>query len=518
MSNHGSGRIWASLAVVFLQGVSGVCPLASSSAHAGPPVCGNDDCDELTTPNLNDPLDPGDCDGGLLNGPCSRPFSTIGCDETIIETTCRLHADDLTPTPGHPFGSDAWFLYTLAPEESGLLTVSICPEDGGDFDGDGMVALYSGLSCPDDISCPALCGDDTCGITNGPASVSVWVCGHAPIYIRVGGKFGSQGEGVLTLTLDFPGQCSDFFTYSALPDRELGLGTEENTINQPCNTAGDCSAFGVGPNVDCIFDSPWYESGWCYASAPRYLSLLPSSENLAPTARRISLDAKSCSGSGTPCRMAALDCPAGESCEGNDTFDPGVDHVLGWVGEPMAVEVVGPEPSLQALSRVVDFPVYRDWYDLSDVHPSFVGPTPIRVGDCEIAPKGPPPETIGNVYFIQSITSDWPICGENFYTSPLRLRTTTRYADVAGAGTGANYPNQGVNLADAFDCVAGFQGTQDIPRWRLDQSGGQVLPTPNAPNFGSVNLHDVFEVVRAFQSGGTYPYHQPCDCPGQDCP
>jgi len=77
---------------------------ASANQLGPPPVCEHDDCDELTIPNLNDPLDTGDCDAGLLGGPCSRPFSNVGCDDTVIATLCFID-----PRWGFaPFGSDTW--------------------------------------------------------------------------------------------------------------------------------------------------------------------------------------------------------------------------------------------------------------------------------------------------------------------------------------------------------------------------------------------------------------------------
>lgn len=305
------------------------------------------------------------------------------------------------------------------------------------------------------------------------------------------------------------------------PDREVGLGNGVDSVARSCSTIADCSGLGVPPNVDCIVQGDGTFPGTCYVSASRYLSIAPSSGNFGSTARRISLD-----------------------INGNDTFDPGVDHVLGWVGEPFATNVTGPEPSPQAQARISATSVYRNWNDLTDIDPTFeVGGwgclvnfcaglggvpcesdldcpqgEPVRLGGCEIAPGGAAPNSTGNTYFIQSFNPGHDENDEAWYSAPLRLRTTTRYADVAGWGPDSIYPSQSVSLLDAFAIISGFQGAQSIPKWRLEQSGGQVFPAPNIPSFDSVNLLDVFDAIGAFQSGGAYPYHQPCDCPGQDCP
>ncbi|MCH8336119.1 MAG: hypothetical protein IIC61_09550 [Proteobacteria bacterium] len=237
--------------------------------------------------------------------------------------------------------------------------------------------------------------------------------------------------------------------------------------------------------------------------------------------------------------------PSGQVFFDNDPFErrqPGLlDHVLGWMGTPFAVAVSGPEPSPQALARVSQTSVYFDWNDLTTVDAALTGDCsiggdpcavdadcpqvgagevcdgpPIHLGDCEIAPGGAAPATTGNTYFIQAINLGTDEAEESSYSSPLRLRTVTRHADVGGTGGGTNFPNQTTGLADAFKIVLGFQGNQTIPKWRLDQTGGQAAD--NVPNINVISLVDVFEAVKSFQSGGAYGFEQPCDCPGQICP
>lgn len=278
------------------------------------------------------------------------------------------------------------------------------------------------------------------------------------------------------------------------PNPELDLGTEARSIMMPCNSVDDCTPdFGVVPLVDCIPAADGTFPGTCYTSANRYLSIAPNPDNTGPTARRISLDIND-----------------------NDTFDPGVDYVLGWVDDPFATTVIGPEPSPQAQARVSATPVYRDWNDLSDVDPAFVGTVPVHVGDCEITPKGAPPNIIGNAYFLQAINLGSDEFDETSYSTPLRLRTVVRYTDVNGTGIGTRYPNNAISLAGAFAMVLGFQGNQQVPKWRLDQTGGQS--SDNVPDFATVSLLDVFDMIRSKSSGGQYAYQQPCDCPGQSCP
>ena len=64
--------------------------------------------------------------------------------------------------------------------------------------------------------------------------------------------------------------------------------------------------------------------------------------------------------------------------------------------------------------------------------------------------------------------------------------------------------------------MLGFQGIQQAPKWRLKMTGGQSKD--NVPDFATVSLIDVFDIVTSKQSGGAYLYDQPCDCPGQNCP
>ncbi|MFQ5462227.1 MAG: M28 family metallopeptidase [Phycisphaerae bacterium] len=250
----------------------------------------------------------------------------------------------------------------------------------------------------------------------------------------------------------------------------------ENFLAANCTTDADCA------NTSVCVPPPSGQggSGTCYVPKNRYVSLGPSPANAGiQTARRVSVD-----------------------LNGNGVFDLGTDPVLGWIAEPIAVVVAGPEPSPQLLSRIAAMPFYMDWSvagGAGDV---------VHLGDCHVSS--------GHTYFIHNIALGLDIGNETNYSDALALPTVGTWGDVAGGGSPA-LPADGVaNLGDALAVVLGFQDQQSAPKVWLDLDG---LGNPdNAPDFGTINIADIQRAVQGFQEA-SYPFSDPCSCNGAaPCP
>lgn len=88
--------------------------------------------------------------------------------------------------------SDIWYCWTA--ECDGDATVSLC---GSAYD--TKIAIYDGLACP--LSASALaCNEDACGLQS---SVTFGAVAGGEYLIRIGGYFGSQGEGLMNITQGF---------------------------------------------------------------------------------------------------------------------------------------------------------------------------------------------------------------------------------------------------------------------------------------------------------------------------
>jgi hypothetical protein len=145
-----------------------------------PPSGGNDQCASATLlPNLETVSVP-------FDNSCA---STDGPAQTACPST-------------QPFGADLWYSY-VAPR-NGTVVVSTCV--GTAYD--GILAVYSDGSgtcaCPTDGTTQIACGDDTCGIGGGPATVTIPVVGGDCYLIRVGGWNSETGTGTLDLSYTNP--------------------------------------------------------------------------------------------------------------------------------------------------------------------------------------------------------------------------------------------------------------------------------------------------------------------------
>lgn len=434
-------------------------PGEECAANPCPPDCANDDCPDAI--DLNNPVDVGDCDAGL---PCSSPVGNQLCDDSVIGTACVVQPG-ADPSPGNAFGSDAWYKYTAGEGECGDLTVSMCCDNCVGFGYDAMLALYvvdAGAGCPVDITIPDDCGDDTCGIGSGPAMATATIFEGQDMYIRVGGWEGAQGFSILELTLE-PSPCPD-------PDQAARPAPNVEHLLWPgitCLSQADCLE--VGSESVCIPDADHPFTGVCYVPGNVWLSTKPNPNNAGvATARRISL------------------------LTGDDPTNPNDRFILGWIGVPEIPGEVPGEVNPQYLAHVQDTPEYVDWS-------AATGTRPTHVGGCEVSPA--------HSYVIQAIRLGLDTEVEAYYSPPLTLHTVDCYGDVVGSGVGGNFPNGSVSLLDVFALVHVFQGDSQIPRWRADLEGNFL-----------VSLSDVFRGVGSFQSGCIYPYAQPCNCQGQNCP
>ncbi len=292
---------------------------------------------------------------------------------------------------------------------------------------------------------------------------------------------------------DIAGGTSEDCNANAIPDGcdivDIGRPAPDDRFNidgtvRTCSTDDDCLAgLSADSQVDCI-QPPLGGEGVCYVRKNRYISIDPNmSTACAPTARRVALDRND-----------------------NDVYDAGIDAILGWVGEPIELAVVGPEPTPQLLARIVDESTrhYRDWSVDNTAQPW--ADATLHVGDCVISPN--------HTYVVQAIIEGHEIDDEANYSAPLTLKTTTLYGDVTGGVIGAP-PDSARNFKDISATVRGFQSVQSEPKVWLDLQGPGS--TPEIPDFSDINFADINWAVKGFQ-GGEYPFTAPCDCPDQACP
>ncbi|MHC5111387.1 MAG: hypothetical protein ACYTHJ_16090 [Planctomycetota bacterium] len=403
---------------------------------------------------INKTNDEGDCDAGL---PCSRPFNTLLCTGLPQNTDCEL-------TPGFfgttPLGGDTWLSYTTGPDETGWLTVSACSD--GDYD--AVIAVFAGTcesgdcQCPVDPGDPYACGDDTCGVVGGMATVTFAACPNTCYLFRVGGWSGQVGEGTLELSLT-PDEsaCPCFVPATVLADDRFDF----QGVVRSCATDDDCQAGEIGPEPQTVCRPDSQGGGVCYVARQRYLSLKPNPANGGLLiAYRVSVSGKS-----------------------------GDARVLGYVGPVSTLNVPGPGPTTFHLSRIVSTPEYRDWKTLSQGY--------LTVGSCAIVP--------GRDYLIQSIELGFDELAESSYSDPLLLPTVRDWCDCSAGGSPSGPPNGAAGtLVDVFAIVRRIQGQQDGPLDWFDVE-------PQQPDM-LLTLADAFACVLAFQ-GEAYPFLAPEDCP-----
>ncbi|MFO0828534.1 MAG: hypothetical protein U0572_10350 [Phycisphaerales bacterium] len=117
-------------------------------------------------------------------------FSNIGAIGLGFGSTCT----------GFGFEADVWFDYV--PACTGLATITTCVETNLHFD--TRLAVYGGCSYSPasglcDLSTLLACSNDGCGVAGGGSKVTVDVQSGHCYRIRIGGNFGAEGTGFLSI-------------------------------------------------------------------------------------------------------------------------------------------------------------------------------------------------------------------------------------------------------------------------------------------------------------------------------
>ena len=138
----------------------------------------------------------GSCPGQLPNDSCQCPIAIGDGTRSYSNIGATTDGPD-EPTMCTFFGrsqveSDIWYCYTASC--TGTALVSLC---GGIYD--TKLAVYAGCGCP--TTAPLACSDDDCGtdVGNLQSRVEISVTQGQQYMVRVGGFFGDQGDGRLTI-------------------------------------------------------------------------------------------------------------------------------------------------------------------------------------------------------------------------------------------------------------------------------------------------------------------------------
>jgi hypothetical protein len=168
------------------------------------------------------------CDGAYLDlDDGENEFCTIGAS-----TDGPAHAECLAFGDSQ-VGSDIWYIYTATCTST--LTISTC----SDADFDTRLAVYDGLDCPVTDDRLLGCNDDAAGCADYTSELEVPVTAGHDYLIRIGGYFGEQGTGIITL------DCGLDFTWPDIDnDGIVGPGDLAQLLAQwgPCEAGGACVA------------------------------------------------------------------------------------------------------------------------------------------------------------------------------------------------------------------------------------------------------------------------------------
>jgi hypothetical protein len=166
-----------------------------------------------------------------LNSTTDGPALPAGCDEGTGN--------------GLSFEHDVWYEHVASC--TGTLTISTCD----DADYDTRLAVYGNgtavCNCPTDNTTFIACNDDAAGCVSGTSELVLPVTNGECLTIRVGGAFGVEGSGNLTITCA-PDTCENASPVAV--DTVVEGSTANTSVND--NVGPDC---GLGP-----VDSPgvWY--------------------------------------------------------------------------------------------------------------------------------------------------------------------------------------------------------------------------------------------------------------------
>jgi Metallo-peptidase family M12 len=193
---------------------------------------------------INPPND--NCGSATTVADGSYPYSTI-CSTTdgTVDTGCDFFGN-------RQVGSDIWYNYTA--QCSGTVTVSTCGSTH-----DSKIAIYANnigcnITSPGNANLALACNDDACGFQS---SVSFAAIGGTTYKIRVGGYYGAQGTGVLTISnATCPLQANDFCANATIIPSVGGVFTGHLAAATSDSSLPICGSAAAGKNV-------WYSFTPC---------------------------------------------------------------------------------------------------------------------------------------------------------------------------------------------------------------------------------------------------------------
>jgi hypothetical protein len=198
---------------------------------------------------------------------------------TTLDGPASVVCDDEEP---EPFEGDIWYSY-VAPCNSEM-TVSLC--SGTNYD--ALMAVYGGgdtCECPTAETEPLICADDTCGVSQGPPTVTIPVTAGACYTIRIG-KWGHHrpGTGQMSISVSCAAPANRYIALNlGNPGESLAVRATLSSLHHPDppNPPGspplDYSAFEgdrrwVGPPATFVetVDPPTYFTGAPLQCTPHY--------------------------------------------------------------------------------------------------------------------------------------------------------------------------------------------------------------------------------------------------------
>lgn len=206
----------------------------------------------------------GSCPGQLPNDRCqcpieamegTHPYSNVGAGtDGPADPVCNFGFSDLGQVR-----ADIWYCYTASC--AGTALVSLC---GSSYD--TKLAVYAGCGCP--TSAPLACSDDDCGtgVEIVQSRVNITVTAGQKYMVRVGGYFGDQGNGQLTIGCNVDACANgsgDCFVPS--PTQAPGCG-DATCCAATCNVDQFCCD--VTWDASCADEAQCVCTGSCLACAP----------------------------------------------------------------------------------------------------------------------------------------------------------------------------------------------------------------------------------------------------------
>ena len=341
---------------------------------------------------------------------------------------------------------DVWYIYTA--EACGDLTVESC----GDTDAmDQMIAIYdASAGLPLLSSAQIGCGDDSCGIGAGPATVTVPVAAGTEYLIRVGGwnnevpgGFIGSPRGHWDLHFSLDQNCPSDVVAPILACNTPGLG----------RAGGDCAA-GEEPILK-----------------NRYISIRPGGlDDANPFDLKIRVTMTSSEVNG----VTGI----------GDTY---------WAGAPVNGAGLSPATCISKVTRTD--PGVIDWSGCPVVH----------LTGCSIIPT--------STYEITAINAAGAESDEPLLADTQAKPGVKWHGDTIGFFNGTNWtpPNGTTSIDDAVAAIKTFQDPSAFNATHLSVSDVHPNLDGTEPNL-IVSIADVFVIILGFQ-GQEYPGPDLTQCP-----